>query len=42
MSETGAKRLTERLRAMFPPRNGDTDLREAIEELIEGNGGRAH
>jgi CBS domain containing-hemolysin-like protein len=35
MSETGAKRLTERLRAMFRPRNGDTDLREAIEELIE-------
>jgi magnesium and cobalt transporter len=35
MSETGAKRLTERLRAMFRPRNGDTDLRDAIEELIE-------
>src|SRR6185369_17357550 len=35
MSETGSKKLTDRLRAMFRPRNGDTDLRDAIEELIE-------
>ncbi len=35
MSENGTKSLSERLRAMFRPRSGDGDLREALEELIE-------